>query len=282
MIYVNGDSFTEGSGLWYTTLPEYECEQLVTLKNKDPVTQTDNHRFYRNLCFSRKIDTIKVQKELRWSTKLEEITNKKVINISSEGGASMYSIMYKTMQDLHMIKSSGKQLTAVIIQLTGCMRQEIFYSKVKTPIIQTLWPEREINGEYNVESFSTIEFERFFKPEYLIASMNNESKYIKFYHDVMLFDSFIQSEYEIKPIYVDSIFHKNSIRFNYEDQTHKTWYIEEMPKHLQSFASELKERVELAMDDDITVTDRVWTKDFHLSAEIHENFAQRIAERYFS
>jgi len=119
MIYVNGDSFTAGTGLSdHEFIPEFEKYNNISYQNyhnmrikyihllpsKDPLMDAIIAYDIRN-------------KELSWPILMSRILGTEVIN-TAQGGSSMSSILYRTLLDLTKLKMEGVTPKTVIIMLT--------------------------------------------------------------------------------------------------------------------------------------------------------------------
>ena len=130
LLYVNGDSFSAGSGLYdseyvtnfdyyksklsgndkslYTEYMAHRSECLNVVRLKSP-----NEDVYMKL-YSQ-------EKERSWVNKLSKLLGANVIN-SSEGGSSTSAILYRTVLDLNDLRKKGNVPDLVIIHLTDPAR----------------------------------------------------------------------------------------------------------------------------------------------------------------
>lgn len=283
-IYVNGDSFTQGCELEYSLCPGYENsrELPATLDVKAIREESDKIIGYLHYhC----IDTRAHIEKYRWSTILGEITGHNVINMSSLGGSSMKAIAYRTMQDLHDLEQQGIKVDDVIIQLTSQSRYEIYYNDVEfleesLPGIDVL-----ITPKYKMHSVSGDIVNEVFTDLHMALS-DNTTDFIRFIECIMLLDSYISNRYNITPIFVDSVFHKNKTLqqhiFGKKGSGIMSYSDLDLPDFIKQYCEEHSQRLELAMDDNISPYDKVWTIGNHLDMSIHEKFAHSVAQRYFN
>ena len=288
IIYVNGDSFTHGTDLEDELFPWFDgpttrygrietrtAEQIH--KERDDYVNDPNtsltHREIQN-----------VRREKRWSTKLEGILGSTVSNISSVGGSSMYTILHKSIQDLHQLRADGKHVSHVILQLTGTPRLPVYYEKEEEALLAG-HPLGSIEYPYNVTSCQLSDTGYVGKKFLLTESYN--ASLIRFFYDLYVGVAAIKSEFSIEPIFVDSVFHKNctcvqNIQPGKRSTFQRYFDMDSRTKFLDEFVRHLEKNVELSMDDDIDLhLDTCWTSTYHLTESVHNKFAQRIAERYF-
>jgi hypothetical protein len=115
MIYVNGDSFTAGTGLSdYEFIPDFEKY------NKHNISMPDYYQVRKKIVDqSREVyDAYHTRnKELSWPAQLGKILGTEVFN-AGEGGSSMSSIGYRTLIDLTKLQMKGIIPERVIIMVT--------------------------------------------------------------------------------------------------------------------------------------------------------------------
>jgi len=288
VIYVNGDSFTEGSDLDYHLLPFFERHY----SHRDVINGDQAKLFeVQNIFLNKQIDFYNnnpaqleqcydYRKKMRWSSILSNILNKPVLNFSSQSGSSMYAICYRTLQDLMMLKRKGYDVTHIIIQLTGPTRISTFK--------ETAWDEEP---DYTQNKF--LERQKYkiisrllsdpsdIQHQALIASDEPlDISETRFIYELFLFKNAIENITDAKLIFVDSVFFKRTI-YDIEGFTDIFLFLQH--KHyLLDFTEKMKEQVELSMLDciDVDEPDTI-TVGFHFTEKIHKKFAEKIAERYF-
>ena len=288
LIYVAGDSFTAGEDIGDFLIPGAQSRNILEWDN---IQKNDISRLW----FQHRNKIIQddpglgvqfdiCNKENRWSTILSNLTNTTVIN-SSIGGSSFYEIMYKTLHDVLSLKTQGKEIVDVLVQLTSPDRYAYFTDNHKY--------QKNYNKEkYLIYSFmrtGTDEPFNFYTDAHYDAQPFHFTVY-RFFVDLMFFDNAMINLMGKSPIYVDSVFYKNDFRFavSIREIVNDWFLVLKRNRHLVSpeimaFAQDMiKNRIELAMDDGVKPTDRVWTTNFHLDETIHKRFAERVAARYFS
>ena len=116
MIYVNGDSFTAGTGLSdYEFIPDFEKY------NKHNISMPDYYQVRRK-ALTHSEESYKIRnKELSWPARMGKILGTEVIN-AGEGGSSMSSILYRTLLDLTKLQMEGITPERVIIMPTSANR----------------------------------------------------------------------------------------------------------------------------------------------------------------
>lgn len=152
LVYVNGDSFTAGVGLYDYALPNYpglfsftdieskkrEIKDFADLKDRylqKYIRYMDTHELKSSLEFYDKFDDglIKYhsvnnifEKKLAFPNQIEKIDKSiKTINAAIPG-ASITGIVYRTVIDLLDYQAKGKKVDRVVIQLTSAGRDEFF------------------------------------------------------------------------------------------------------------------------------------------------------------
>lgn len=291
VIYVNGDSFTEGIEIadYMLTFPttnfslnqirkaEYTNElidsQHLYFKNKEEFLR-DNKEIAREIHIA--------QIENRWSSKLASILNKPVFNLSSQGGSSMYAIAFRTIADISELAQRGYKVTDAIIQITTHMRFSVF---ANTVIEQE--PFASILGKraYNLISGNTFTSDKkittllqtFFETE------TSEFNLYRWFHELYMLKHTLQSMCPgIRVIFVDSVFYKTTLwrqGADFEDLL-KISRLEY--NHILNFRKEFDENLELSMLDFVMPDEPLITNGLHFTQEVHDRFAFAIAERYFS
>lgn len=138
LIYVNGDSFTDGVGIADSELfPEYpgHYRSYDELPRTWPAVRDDlvNSRNMR--------EQLRMENRARcWATHLGKLLNAKVIN-EAVGGSSMFAILTRTVHDLEELAKNNQIPDYVIIGLT---------SEERVPIINTTPPIQ--NDDYWIQT----------------------------------------------------------------------------------------------------------------------------------
>jgi hypothetical protein len=191
MIYVNGDSFTAGTGLSdHEFVPDFEKYNI------DNISVYDYYKL-REKALDNSEELYKLyktrNKELSWSARLSKILGTKVIN-AGEGGSSMSSIGYRTMLDLTKLQMEGITPERVIIMLTDENRVTLIQTNRtvnSNPYdlrdISRGWLESIVLGSY--ESNSVLD--PFIKETLLLQSTND--LIIKWLVEVALVKNIVKS-----------------------------------------------------------------------------------------
>jgi hypothetical protein len=291
IIYVNGDSFTEGCDTANHMFPfpvEYFSLNDVNDNVNNEHVISAQHKFIEireNLINEDKAfndNILRIEKELRWSTTLGKILNRDVINMSSMGGSSMFAIAFRSIADINELIKRGYKVTDAIIQITSDSRFSIFQDvgKEKEPS-----PSRFGQRYYKLNSgnifHSDIKLKNlissFFEAE--LAEFNN----YRWFHELYMLTHTLQSiSPGIRVIFVDSIFYKNTIygkAGSFDDVIDF-----EVPEfnHILDFKKEFDDKLELCMLDQIGHDEKLITAGLHFASEVHDRFAKAIAERYFN
>ena len=280
VIYVNGDSFTEGCELsnhfCHGAFDRYySLDDVINWGADTQNIQTESVRKIRKFHDEHPelLDGFfDYENEKRWSNQLENLLGRRVLNTSSHGGSGMYAIAYRTLMDISRFIKQGLEVTDVIIQITSPYRFSVFKDtgKFEEPrfVKNTPPPTR-----YNIVSMNYVtdvpagEIE---DPQW------QQYRYI---HDLYMFSNAIKQITNANLIFVDSIFYKtnpiNKIGINLLDAV--------PDGHVKDFKNTLDSELTLSMLD---VIDRyendTFTAGLHFTEKVHERFARAIAERYFN
>lgn len=288
IVYVNGDSFAEGSDTASHLYPFFKKYHSL----HDIITEDADSRLARQLStldekynfISDKITNKLLIEEIsqfeinnRWPSTLAKELGVPVYNLSSQGGSSMYAILHRTMSDLYRLQKQGYTITDVIIQLTSANRYSFFnetqdYEEPQYKRNHYHYHIKTINAVANTEIFNVINSqEPIDMAEY------------RWLHDVYLFRHAMASVTDARLILVDSAFYRKSIlghkTFQF-DESH--WLNKNQDDYLLNFKKQLDDEVELSMLDCIDLNEpETVTDGMHFTAKVHELFAKKIAERYF-
>lgn len=297
MIYVNGDSFTQGASL----------EDEAILDNFEAVTFNewfeDNKRHNRaQLKYAEYINDVKrenrithetsksLMKERRWSTRLEQLTGINVYNISSLGGADIDSILYRSVSDIYDLKLANINITHVIIQLTGHMRYGGFcldMDKLKSSNYnQVVEPEIYNYKVYTYNhSSDPLSDHVIIKPPHEWECATNTTRLYEMFLKLYQFESTLKNQFGITPIFVDSVFYK--INLFGEDLIQRVDQVAEIIQaeskselYLVDYMYDFCERLELSMIDNYTKNEKIFNPSMHVTSEVHVKFANSIANKY--
>jgi hypothetical protein len=289
IIYVNGDSFTQGCDVEYHLRPTFKknfsVNEILSIPIKQLVanqramfeenSQWDeaNPEEYKKL--------MEYQKEMRWSSRLEKILNRPVFNISSKGGSSMYAISYRTIADIIALKNAGYNITDVIIQITKAGRYSFFKNTldVEEPIYDT---QKATIKKYNIVSFTAgtdvKEYQRMI--EGIIMNETFEYSEYRLLHDLLMFKHALIAITGARVIFVDSLFFKKTLGDKFF--TFNNCELSE-ENHVFAFKKQMDNDIELSMIESVDPDEPdTMTTGLHFTAKVHDIFAKKIAERYFN
>lgn len=280
VIYVGGDSFTSAEDISDYLIDGYCFHSSNDFRNAlldtEKLTENNNNWVNARIAHCNKYGARLIEEEARkyrWSTQLENILNKKVMNVSGLGGSSIYAICYRAIYDIVELQSAGHKVTDAIIQLTNSPRFSFFTEdKAKMP---------ESHHKYKITSFTLNSIEDIkLRNEFLKLEEYSMSVYRAFY-DIYTTDMMITNLIGKQPIFVDSLFYRPS-ELTITSPFDKFGKFENQPNFLTDYVKSLKDRVALSMRDCVENDDeKVWTTNYHFDKTIHERFANKIAETYF-
>lgn len=300
IIYVTGDSFTAGEDLSdYIIKPDFEGYSLKEFEYynnsnliEDIYLSWNKIRYnYDNYNIQ---DVLRNNEKKRWSNHLSNLLKIPVFN-NSEGGIATDNILYRTVLDIHYLKSCGMTVKEVIVQITEPSRFTYFdvninsgYHSGSHPLwIQGLDPEikwhacsRHIN-----KSKSNVNECNLFKQNILLQDY--DSLLYKTFMIFKIYETTVRDLIKKSPIFVDSYFWKTKGMYNNLNEAiqrtrinNKNWQKDFI---LNNYALDFYDNVKLSMLDCIANDEeKVFTANFHLNEVIHERFAERIANTYFN
>lgn len=290
VVYVNGDSFTEGVELADDMFPFYnrtyslrqvrDCKDDTISKDQHESINLKQHFLKDNHSF--RYDLNKAQLERRWTTRLDQLLDKKVINMSSQGGSSMYSIAFRTVADIHYLMKKGYIITDAIIQLTSPYRVSAF--------ADTGVEDEPLANEFELRSYNLLSA-NVFNPNKKLESFatsffNLETAAFNIYrwlHELFTLKHTLENMCpNIRVIFVDSVFYKNTLWPTGTDFETLLNLKRREHNHILDFRKEFEENLELSMLDLVILDESVLTSGLHLTQEVHDRFAFALAERYFS
>jgi len=289
IIYVNGDSFTQGCDVEYHLRPDFKknfsINEILSMPFKQAVddqkaVMAEHAQWNKNNPTEHK-KLLEYQKEMRWSSRLEKILNRPVFNISSQGGSSMYAISYRTIADVIALKKAGYNITDIIIQITSAGRFSFFKNTLdfEEPIYDQ---QKTMIKKYNMVSFtvgtSVKEYQRMI--EGIVMNETFEYSEYRLLHDLLMFKHALISLTGARVIFVDSVFFKKTVG-------HKLFTFDncELPEdnHVLEFKKQLDDEIELNMMECVDPDEPdTMTTGLHFTAKVHDIFAKKIAERYFN
>lgn len=288
IIYVNGDSFTEGCDLadhLYPFFKKYYSLQEIITTDSDIIRDNQISAVNQKDNFNEHIEDNLLAKEIaqfeinnRWSNKLSEQLGKPVYNLSSQGGSSMCAIFHRTLADLYRLQKQGYQITDILIQVTSPSRYSFFKETQD-------WEEpQRYNGNdyhYHIKSINPI------SDADVIDNLSNNEHYemsiYRWLYNMYMFKHAISSITKARLILVDSAFYPNSIfGINTFELLHPDWLTKNKDDYLLDFKKQLDDEIELSMLDCIDLNEpETVTTGLHFTAKIHDRFAKKISERYF-
>lgn len=297
IVYVIGDSFTNGIELADYMLPNYPGE--VSLNDqynsninelasnyilwKQQITK-DNfnlHKFLRNN-----------EELLRWSNQLSTIIDLPVIN-KSFCGADNFSIFVIAMKDLENLINSGHIIEKVIIQITSFDR--ISYINDKTvlenhfgyPVDTT----RHLNDNYVMRSLNPAMHNQWnlitpVENKFLenhIMKLGDELQLTNSYHKIFLYNLLqlklwkksIKGITGQDPIIVDSLF----IAYILQNKYMSVNLDEDI--FLKDIFDDIFDNNLLSMSNICNLDEKCLTHGLHFTHHVHNKFAHMIADRYF-
>jgi len=292
IIYVNGDSFTEGSDMAdhmypffkrYYSLNEITSEDIDIRLSNQRASVLNKSKFHRTSDDRQLIDKInRFQTDNRWSTVLSKLLNRPVYNISSHGGSSMYAIAYRTIADLYRLQQEGFTITDTVIQVTGAHRYSFF---AETNDEEE--PQRDSNIRYyHIRTGNPLSPNRI-NTELLQAISLEESVEMAEYrwlHDVCMLKNAIENLTKSRVIFVDSVFYLKQFNgLRSFDFSNSPWLNKNPTDYVLNFKKILDNEMKLTMlncignNEPDTITDGM-----HFTAPVHDKFAQQIARTYFN
>lgn len=282
IIYVNGDSFTEGceigdhlTDFWsgYHSLHDFVSLSPEELQKKQQDYIEKRKEYYFANQKMGKI-TKDYQEANRWSTILAKILDKPVCNISSHGGSSLYSISYRTIQDIQLLKKKNYNITDIIIQLTGSFRYSIFKHTNDGEE-----PNPEKFPHYKIISFNAGSVDKNLQ-KVMETYYNYEADFgqHRFLFDLFLLEKTLKSITNARIIFVDSLFYTTSPLLE------SPWdNIEFEEGHfLNDVVRDYKNQTKLSMISTIKLEEaNTVTGGLHFTSNVHKRFAKLIAKEYF-
>jgi len=288
IIYVNGDSFAQGCDIADHLYPGFKKNFSLNELRSKPIQQALDDQF-DSIKYKNKFQTenyvsylgfLAYERNFRWSSRLEAILNKPVMNISSHGGSSMYAIAYRTISDVIHLQNSGYNITDVIIQITSGSRHSIFKNTELHE--QPSGPGQYRHSKYNIISFNrnTVDKDQYVElAEQLSLHEQPEFTEYRALHDLLMLKSSLASLTKARIILVDSVFYKQTIG---EVKLFELDKILEENSHIVQFKKQLDQEIELSMLECIDPDEPdTMTAGMHFTAKVHDIFANKIAERYF-
>lgn len=289
IIYVNGDSFAQGCDIADHLYPNfkknYSLNELLSIPFKQAIENQ------RSLIHTRtqyqinnpgsNLEFLEYERQHRWSSKLEQILNRPVVNISSHGGSSMYAIAYRTIADVIALQNDGYNITDVIIQITSGGRHSIF--KNTDLHEEPSGTRHHRHGKYNILStnLTRANNEKYQGlAEQLAIHEHIDFNEYRALHDLLMLKSALISLTGARIIFVDSVFYRKTLGkdvfFKFENcQLGNN-------NHVLKFKKQLDNDIELSMLECIDPDEPdTMTVGMHFTAKVHELFANKIAERYF-
>jgi hypothetical protein len=281
IIYVNGDSFTQGCDLEDHLYPglkkNYSLNELLSI----PFQQVIDHQrisiqekeVFANSNAEENSKFLDLQRTLRWSSALQDILNKPVFNLSSHGGSSMYAIAYRTMADIVALKDQGYNITDIIIQITSSGRFSIFKNTED-------WEEPpRPTRRYNITS-ANIHSTKYQIDQLLIHETLEFNDY-RVLHDLFTLKYALTSLTNARIIFVDSVFYKKTLS-KYDCFTFKDCNLPQND-HVVQFKKQLDQDIKLSMLECVEPSEPdTITTSLHFTAKVHRRFAELIAETYFN
>lgn len=282
IIYVNGDSFTEGceigdhlTELWtgYYSLNDFVSLGQESLQKRQQDYVDKAIRYYNTHPEIAKL-TKDFQEKNRWSAVLGRILDRPVCNISSQGGSSLYAISFRTVQDIQLLKKKNYNITDIIIQLTGSFRYSIFKHTNDGEE-----PNPEKFPHYKIISFNAGSVDKNLQ-KVMETYYNHELDFgqHRFLFDLFLLEKTLKSITNARIIFVDSLFYTTSPLLESPWDT-----IEFEEGHfLNDVVRDYKNKTKLSMISTIKLEEaNTVTGGLHFTSNVHKRFAKLIAKEYF-
>ena len=279
VIYVNGDSFTEGCELsnhfCHGAFDRYySLDDVINWGADTQNIQTESVRKIRKFHDEHPelLDGFfDYENEKRWSTQLETILGRNVLNTSSKGGSGMYAIAYKSLMDVNMLMKQGYNVTDIIIQVTSPYRFSIFKNTKNHEeprfIKNTPPPTR-----YNIVSMN-------YQTDIPAGEIEDPDwQQYRYIHDLYMFSNAVKQITNANLIFIDSIFYKTNVINKIGVSLSAN-----IPEgHVKDFKSVLDSEITLSMLDAVDMDEEnTFTAGLHFTEKVHEKFAKLLAERYF-
>lgn len=291
LIYFNGDSFTAGSGLFYSSLPEWpghfdnfqnnnkQKEITNFLKAADKFDKTKfvdyqsvtnglgNFKFFdlpTQGCLEFWRVKTEVERHYAYPSKLNKLDKSIEVINSAYGGASMGGICFRTILDLLNLKDEGKKIDFVVIQLTSLERYEIFDSDYQGFIYDMPLGSFKNGLEQNISSAILLKY-------------TDENYLFKYLYHLCSIKETVYSITGKMPIIIDSCngayIAKRIAQTKelFKDDSIKSSFFEKLLKNSMIETAHLHFMKDIA---DVTVKPSIW--DGHYQEEVHEVAAQKI------
>lgn len=292
IIYVNGDSFTEGNELGDDLIPgnnfsNYSLNDINDPDTYEIITNT-KQKFYdwrQSKILEPETGTYKVINDAeynrRWSTILENIIKQPVVNISSQGGSSNYAIAYRTLVDVTDLLRQGHTISHVIIQVSCPIRYSYFSRREENET-----PEPGIaygnTKKYFIKSENGGPGHSHALADALwnLEGFHYEFSALRSLHDLYSLRLAIKGlSPSTRVEFVDSVWVGGKFgftrMFELPDEIRN-----QAPEHLVNFSDELSEIP--AMVDLIDNDEKLIMPLLHFSHEVHQRFSAKLAELYFN
>ena len=131
MIYCNGDSFTYGTELYdHVFFKEIHPGFILKKDMHETRLKSSHQKKYEDLILSKNLNKDEITLihgeyvKRAWPSRLEKLLNIPTVN-AGLGGSSMDSICDRTISDILDLKSKGKKIDLVVIQVTFADRFDI-------------------------------------------------------------------------------------------------------------------------------------------------------------
>jgi hypothetical protein len=290
IIYVNGDSFTEGCEISHHlasfSKKFYSINEIREhFKTGTIATLQRKHWNLYHLFFKKNKDISLSQKMMdyqfnnRWSKRLEKKLNRKVFNLSSSGGSSMQAITYKTLTDLYSLTVQGYNITDIIIQLTSSSRYSFFKNTLpeEEPPLDPSIPIIE-RQKYNIIS-ANPHSKTYSKFAESIFIEEQGYSFLRYIFEVYTLVNSIKANYNSRIILLDSMFYRPTCL---DIQPTSLDHLIDKNHFLFNFKEQLDKDVELSMIECIDHDEPdTMTMGGHFTSKVHDIFAEKISNRYF-
>lgn len=290
LIYVNGDSFTEGNELGDDLIPGNNFSNYSLSDIYDPVTYkiiTNTKQKFLDWKYSKLLESetglhkvvMDTEYDRRWSTILENIIQRPVVNISSQGGSSNYAIAYRTLVDITDLLKQGHAISHVIIQVSCPFRYSYFGKKKENEFepgeshgnTKKYFIKSQNGGLGRLQSLAATLWE--------LEGYENEFSILRSLHDLYSLKVAIKGlSPDTRIEFVDSIWANG--KFGFSPMFELKELRNEASEHLVNFSDELCKIP--SMVDLIAPDEKLITPHLHFSPEVHKRFSAKLAELYFN
>jgi len=310
VIYVNGCSFTTGIDIGDYLLPGYPNELSVD----DYITLTDSELYsehmiaynqWRDEQYEKMVPnnpgldyaglSNRSMREVRYSSKLENLTGIQVINKSAPGSDN-HSIYLRTCNDIYNLKKQGYNVKKIIFQFT-CRTRYSYIKEISDDIESTQLNYNKLDDEFFCRSLNHAgmkhkpytDAERYFLEKDTLSvlemDMKLKTRWLNYFSKLKMYKDAIYGETGIEPIMVDSIFTEVELeraKMHNSKNVFDFLYNPDPDTYVGRTIMSLFPRGIDSMAKMINKDEKSLTSGLHFNKEVHERFATHLAEKYFN